>query len=127
MGSSVASKAAVWGMSEVLAKELAAEGGAVGVTILIPGPIRTNIAHSSRHRPGGDSDGLRDFDLAESLASRSINWGWATPADVGQIVTRAIRNGDLCAPAHPDLLAQVVGRRRAIEDAYSRHPITSAD
>src|SRR5699024_6883254 len=51
VGSYVATKAAVLGMSEVLATELAAEGVDIGVTALLPGPVTTNIRNSLRHRP----------------------------------------------------------------------------
>ncbi len=51
LGAYAASKYAVVALSETLAQELAAEGARIGVTVLCPGPTRTNIKASTRNRP----------------------------------------------------------------------------
>jgi NAD(P)-dependent dehydrogenase (short-subunit alcohol dehydrogenase family) len=51
MGPYNASKAAVVALSETLRFELAAEGSKVGVSVLCPSWVRTNIATADRNRP----------------------------------------------------------------------------
>ncbi len=51
MGPYNASKAAVIALSETLRFELAAEGSRVGVSVLCPSWVRTNISTSDRNRP----------------------------------------------------------------------------
>ena len=52
MGPYNASKAAVVALSETLRFELAAEGSKVGVSVLCPSWVRTNISTADRNRPG---------------------------------------------------------------------------
>jgi NAD(P)-dependent dehydrogenase (short-subunit alcohol dehydrogenase family) len=47
----VASKHAVLSVSESLQQDLRAIGSSVRVSVIIPGPIRSNMAESFRHRP----------------------------------------------------------------------------
>jgi short-subunit dehydrogenase len=47
----VASKHAVLSVSESLQQDLRAIGSSVRVSVVIPGPIRSNMAESFRHRP----------------------------------------------------------------------------
>jgi NAD(P)-dependent dehydrogenase (short-subunit alcohol dehydrogenase family) len=120
----VASKAAVDALSRVLRSELAAEGARVGVTVLHPGAVRTNISESLRTRPGdlaGDS-GLFDLDIAQKLPDDAR---WATPDDVGAIVVRAVTNGDPFAFTHPEMLVDVERSFAAVRDgllAYEEGP-----
>jgi short-subunit dehydrogenase len=66
------------------------EGTNVGVTVLCPGPIATNISRGARNRPdhmGGPQ--IRDSDeatLAERLATTGLD-----PKRVGERVVDAIR------------------------------------
>lgn len=58
------SKYAVIGFAETLRAELAARDSAVGVTILCPGPVATNIRAAGRNRPaafGGPSTDVADI------------------------------------------------------------------
>ncbi len=111
----VASKAAVDGLSRVLRAELAAEGANVGVTVLHPGAVRTNIAASLRTRPEGlaDDSGLFDFDIAQKLPQDAR---WSTPDEVGAIVVRAIENGDAFAFTHPEMVGDVERSFAAIRE-----------
>lgn len=118
----VASKAAVTGLSEVLARELAEAGARIGVTVLHPGAVRTNIKESMRTRPSDVSEksGLYDFDIAQKLPDTAR---WATPRQTGHIVVRAVENGDAYAFTHPEMLVDAHVRFRAVEDALTRYPI----
>ena len=125
-GPYVASKAAVLGLSDVLQRELDYEESAVGVTVLCPGPVRTNIMNSLRNRPAEQSDGaaLKDHDIALTVPE---DWRFAEPRDVGVIVARAVRNGDFYAITHPEWVDQIVERNDVLESAYRKYEITTAD
>lgn len=117
LGGYCATKFAVVGLSETLAQELALAGSKVGVTILCPGPVRTNIKTSTRNRPPSFAHGgLVDSDLEKSEVGQGIRW--LEPDAVGDIVVRAIRRGDLYAFTHPEMKGNIVERHRRIEAAF---------
>lgn len=112
----VATKAAVLGLSEVLAKELAEDGANVGVTALLPGPVQTNIRHSLMHRPhSAQQGGLADLDLA---ATRST-LRFVTPDDVGRMVAEAVVENRLYAVTHGEWLPPVAERHTAMEESFA--------
>jgi NAD(P)-dependent dehydrogenase (short-subunit alcohol dehydrogenase family) len=86
------SKFAVVGLSEGLRKELSPHG--IGVTVLCPAAIKTNIMHAQRNRPEalGDTTGRLDEGGLE-LLDRSFDGG-TVPGDFGAMVVDAVR-GDL--------------------------------
>jgi NAD(P)-dependent dehydrogenase (short-subunit alcohol dehydrogenase family) len=121
LGAYAASKAAVCALSEALAAELAADGLAIGVTILAPGSVRTNIARSLRNRPAGQAGGLTDVDFqADPGPTRGAVW--LSPIEVGRITTRAIRNNDLYAITHPGLWGRVEARNQVLRAAFDKYP-----
>lgn len=101
-----ASKAAVTAFSDVLRAELVDEGADVGVTVLHPSAVRTNIAHSLRSRPAelAVGSGLADFDLARKLPKTAR---WLEPPDVGRLVVGAVLDGDPHVLTHPESAADV--------------------
>ena len=110
-------KFGVMAFSETLALELAAEGSKVGVSVLCPGPVHSNIKASTRNRPGDLAGGaLADSDLEQSEEGRRLRW--LDPVDVGRIVVAAIKGGDLYALTHPEMGSMVEERHRAIEAAF---------
>jgi NAD(P)-dependent dehydrogenase (short-subunit alcohol dehydrogenase family) len=117
LGAYVAAKFGVVGLSEVLAAELAADGSPVGVSVLCPGTVRTNIGTSSRNRPPGLPDaGFKDIDI--ELEDNPRYTRWIYPEEAGAVVVRAIKRGDLYALTHPDWYPQVAGRHAAIAAAF---------
>jgi len=91
----------------------------VGVTALCPGTVRTNIARSQRNRPRSLADGgLADVDLEKTEFGATVRW--IEPEDVGDIVVKAIRQGDLYAFTHPDMKAAVLERHERIAAALAR-------
>ncbi|HTW50460.1 MAG TPA: SDR family NAD(P)-dependent oxidoreductase, partial [Stellaceae bacterium] len=82
------SKYAVLSLSEALEQEL--EGSNIGVSVLCPGPIATNIARGARNRPdhlGGPQERAdNERVLAERLATTGLD-----PKKVGERVVDAIR------------------------------------
>jgi len=117
LGAYSVSKHGVVALSETLAQELAAEGSRVGVTVLCPGPVRSNIKTSSRTRPAAlsQSAGLVDVDLEQSDFGRATRW--LEPRAVGTIVVAAMRRGDLYAFTHPEQFAVIEERFAAITRA----------
>lgn len=121
LGAYAASKAAVCALSEVLAAELAEDGLPIGVTILAPGSVRTEIARSLRNRPAELAGGLTDVDFAADPARAKASV-WLEPRDVGRITTRAIRRGDLYAITHPGLWGRVEARHQVLRAAFDKYP-----
>lgn len=117
LGAYATCKFGVVGLTEVLAQELVLEGSKVGVSVLCPGTVRTNIGRSSRNRPARLSSevGFEDIDieLEDNPAYR-----WITPDDAGAVVVRAIKNGYLYALTHPDWYDRVARRHELIAEAF---------
>ena len=115
------SKYAVVSLSEALEHELA--GTPVGVSVLCPGPINTNIARGARNRPdhmGGPQTRTSDEAvLAERLATTGLD-----PMRVGERVVDAIRTKTFYAfvGAVPDDV--IKARHRRIEDALTSPWVT---
>ena len=116
LGAYAAAKYGVVGLTEVLAAELAADNSRVGVSVLCPGTVHTNIGRSSRNRPADLPDaGFKDIDI-ELEDNPRYRWIW--PQDAGAVAVRAIKRGDLYALTHPDWYPLVAERHEAIAEAF---------
>jgi NAD(P)-dependent dehydrogenase (short-subunit alcohol dehydrogenase family) len=116
LGAYATCKFGVVGLTEVLAQELEAENSKVGVSVLCPGTVRTNIGRSSRNRPPHLSDaGFEDIDIEREGGAA---YRWITPDDAGAVVVRAIKNGYLYALTHPDWYGRVKARHDTIAEAF---------
>jgi NAD(P)-dependent dehydrogenase (short-subunit alcohol dehydrogenase family) len=115
LGAYSVTKYGVVSLSESLAIELEQDGSQVGVTVLCPGPVPTNIGSSTRNRPAGLEGALQDADLP-MIEGRS----WMEPDDVGDIVVEAIRGNELYAVTHPAMFGPVQERFDRITDAFER-------
>jgi NAD(P)-dependent dehydrogenase (short-subunit alcohol dehydrogenase family) len=125
LGGYAVTKFGVVALSETLAQELAMEESKVGVTVLCPGTVRTNIAKSTRNRPAELAQGgLADVDLEKSEFGANLRW--LSPESVGDVVVAAIRNGDLYAFTHPDMKAPILERHERISSAFIRAESASA-
>ena len=115
------SKYAALSLSEALEHEL--EGTSVGVTVLCPGPINTNIARGARNRPdhmGGPQ--IRTSDetiLAERLATTGLD-----PKTVGERVVDAIRTRTFYAFVGAVPADVIKARHRRIEEALDSRWVT---
>jgi NAD(P)-dependent dehydrogenase (short-subunit alcohol dehydrogenase family) len=119
IGSYCVTKYGVVALTETLALELEHAGSKVGATVLCPGPVRTNIKHSSRNRPAGLGRGaLEDLDLEQLPGRRDDRF--LEPEDVGPIVVDAIRRGELYAFTHPEFFVRVEERHARLVDAVER-------
>jgi NAD(P)-dependent dehydrogenase (short-subunit alcohol dehydrogenase family) len=115
------SKYAALSLSEALEHEL--QGTTVGVTVLCPGPIATNIARGARNRPdhlGGPQ--IRPSDettLAERLAKTGLD-----PKRVGERVVDAIRTKTFYAFVGAVPAEVIRARHRRIEEALNSPWVT---
>lgn len=118
-GSSIysTSKFAVVGLSEGLRKELAPKG--IGVTVLCPAAIRTNIIHSQRNRPDALADTSERLD-ADGLAllDRSFDGG-TDPAEFGAMVLDAVANDAPYVIPHQEFAAAYRDKVEAILDIWN--------
>jgi NAD(P)-dependent dehydrogenase (short-subunit alcohol dehydrogenase family) len=125
LGSYTASKFAVQGLSESLALEMKSDHPNIHVTILPPGPVRTNISQSMKHRPSDQKGSLADVQLQDDPVAAQLRW--VEPIIAGKIVTRAIRNNDLYALTHPEWWPMVSSRVDAIHSEFSKYPPLKAE
>ena len=115
------SKYAVLSLSEALEQEL--ESSRIGVTVLCPGPIATDIARGARNRPdhmGGPQ--IRASDeavLAERLATTGLD-----PKRVGERVLDAIRTKTFYAFVGAVPAEVIRTRHRRIEEALTSPWVT---
>jgi len=114
-----ATKYAVVGMSEGLAVELKPFG--IGVSILCPGVVRTNILESARNRPEryGPPTPVDTANPVYTSFAERVRTGM-DPAEVARRVLAAIRNEELYVFTHPVMRGVVEERFRAILAAFDR-------
>lgn len=115
-----ASKWAVVALSETLRKEL--EDTGIGVSVLCPGGVATNIGSAERNRPGelksaaGRPSGLEGMDLsALSALSDALD-----PSVVGDMVLEAVQSNDAYIFTHPDWESMSDERFSALKASFDR-------
>jgi NAD(P)-dependent dehydrogenase (short-subunit alcohol dehydrogenase family) len=101
------SKHGVLALSEVLHAELAAAGAPIGVTVVMPGRVRTHLG-----RPPGTPD-------PEPSQVQPLQPGELAPAQVGAQVVDAVLRDQLHLFTHPDRLGEVVARFARITGSSS--------
>jgi NAD(P)-dependent dehydrogenase (short-subunit alcohol dehydrogenase family) len=120
MGPYTATKHAVVALSECLAKELDLAKSKVGVSVLCPGFVKTNIHTSHRNRPAAPSDtaahppspgAVKFAQVLEQLVNSGIS------ADkVADDVVHAIQTNRFYILTHPEMKKQVEYRMQQILD-----------
>jgi NAD(P)-dependent dehydrogenase (short-subunit alcohol dehydrogenase family) len=122
-------KFAVAGMMEALATEL--QGKGVGASVLVPGPVRTNLGKTSEeNRPAHLRNEGQTFTPPpppseqdkERMARMSDPSVWMDPLEAGERVVRGIRNNDLFIMTHPEFKAAYQARHDAIVRACPDEP-----
>jgi NADP-dependent 3-hydroxy acid dehydrogenase YdfG len=109
LGAYTASKFGVVGLSEVLRAEMQRHG--VGVSVLCPGMVRTNLATNHPDRPGD----------AEPVAMKA----GIDPAVVGRQVVDAIRADELYIITHGELRPMVAERVECLLTAFDAAPVSA--
>ena len=127
LGIYTATKYAVVGISETLRADLKQHN--IGVSVLCPGVVNTNIFDSGRNRPShlqGETDTAqmvlsedvtepeREQRMAEMMA-RALD-----PAVVGDMVLHSIQEDEFYIFSHPEVEPMVSGRAAEVTDAFAR-------
>jgi NAD(P)-dependent dehydrogenase (short-subunit alcohol dehydrogenase family) len=121
LGAYAVSKYGIVALCEALAAELEMEGSKVGVSVLCPGPVRSDLGRSSRNRPADLLQGsLKDVTLEEAEHFQGAPIPYVEPEDAGGLVVDAIRTGEFYILTHPELMEFVEERHRAIIAATQR-------
>ena len=112
------SKYAVVGMSEVMRTDLARYD--IGVSVLCPGGVTTNVAKSGRNRP---ADLLRETDTSQlglGKLSEPVMADMLEASVIGDMVLAAVLANDLYIFSHPGLKPVVDARSAAINESFAR-------
>lgn len=111
MGIYTASKHAVLALSDVLRRELEPDG--IGVSILCPAVVRTEIWNAGRNRPrrfGGPQQSPEEF--------RNFMASGMDPDEVGRLAVAGIRRGDFYILSHSQVREIVEARYRELLAAF---------
>jgi NAD(P)-dependent dehydrogenase (short-subunit alcohol dehydrogenase family) len=132
LGEYTASKFGVVGLSEVLRAEMEAHG--VGVSVLCPGLVRTNLGSSGRPDLANQADRANQPDSADPphmaggqpVDAPSGLEGGIDPAIVGDQVVDAIRNNHLYVITHGEYGGVVAERAARLQRAFEQAPRRTA-
>ncbi|HWX69526.1 MAG TPA: SDR family NAD(P)-dependent oxidoreductase [Steroidobacteraceae bacterium] len=105
-------KAAVVTLSEAIRTELARES--IGVSVLCPGPVRTNIHEVAENRPAkfGVGDAFR---TAENAGGARVPFpSMMEPAEVGALVLKAVRSDEPYIITHGEWRPMAEARHAAL-------------
>jgi NAD(P)-dependent dehydrogenase (short-subunit alcohol dehydrogenase family) len=113
------SKFAAVGLSECLAHDLAAVGSQVGVSVLVPSLVATNIGTSERNRSERFVDRLADEPGEDAVfvsqMLRDSTAAGMSPDDVAEQVFDAVAGGRFYIPTKPSYHQQIRDRYTAMD------------
>jgi NAD(P)-dependent dehydrogenase (short-subunit alcohol dehydrogenase family) len=121
------SKFAVVGLSEAMRLDLAPHG--IGVSVLCPGVVRTNIFNSGRNRPThlstatDTASAVMTSELPPEHRSARIEELLANalePAVVGEMVLHAVQTDEFYIFTHPEIQQFTAARADEIDRAFRR-------
>lgn len=118
-----ASKYAVVGISETLRVELAEHD--IGVSVLCPGLVATNIFSSQRNRPEKlknptpASDIDVDIDSLDPQSRPALD-SILDPTIVGEMVLNAVQTNEFWIFTHPNFAPVLAARQQGIQEAMNR-------
>lgn len=110
------SKAALLAMGEAMREELADHR--IGVSVLMPGPFKTNIREVAQYRPAQYRGNSGYGGEEAKLARREDAPDWADPLDAGRMVVDAIRQNRLYIVTHGEFKGWAEAKFEAILAAY---------
>lgn len=119
-----ATKYALAAFGETLALELAAENAGVGVSLLCPGPVRTNIGtgygkREARYVAPAKAEPGPDIH-EQAFRGTVVDDDWRTPDQIAEAALAGLRRGELWIITHPEMMGPVEDRAREIEAAAER-------
>ena len=117
-----ASKFAVVGISETMRADLLPHN--IGVSVLCPGMVDTNILDSGRNRPQ-ELSGVRPWgetlgDEERDAINENVRASMIEPALVGDMVLHAIQTDEFYVFTHPGIEPMVEMRGTEMADAFAR-------
>ena len=121
------SKFAVVGLSETMRLDLAPKG--IGVSVLCPGVVRTNIFDSGRNRPAGlrgahdTASALLTSNVPEAERATKLAHIMESALDaavVGDMVLHAIQHDELYVFTHPEIREVTDARHQEMTAAFER-------
>jgi NAD(P)-dependent dehydrogenase (short-subunit alcohol dehydrogenase family) len=131
MGVYNVSKHGVVTLSETLFHDLRAAGGKVGVSVLCPAFVPTNIVQSERNRPAAlleDAPPTASQIAAREGAQKAVGAGRVSAAEVARMTFEAVQEGRFYVITHPKLLGSValrlqdISAQRNPSDPYTFKP-----
>jgi NAD(P)-dependent dehydrogenase (short-subunit alcohol dehydrogenase family) len=108
-------KAAVITLSEAMRADLAADG--IGMTVLCPGFVKSNIHQAAQNRPERFRQGSGFAESEQTLSQRQVGEDWMEPDEVGRRVADAILRNDAYVITHGEFRNLMEARMKAIFDA----------
>ena len=105
-------KAGVITLTESIQDSMAQDN--IGVTVLMPGPIKSRIHESGQNRPERFRTGSGFSETEEQLAKRVVSDTWMEPTQVGDMVVDAIVHNKLYIATHGNWRANVEARFKAL-------------
>jgi short-subunit dehydrogenase len=115
MGIYTASKHAVLGLSDVMRRELASEG--IGVSILCPAVVRTEIWNAGRNRQQQFGGPLHSPEEYRQFMATGLD-----PDDVGRTAVAGIKRGDFYVLTHPEVRRIAAERSEEVLAAFDAMP-----
>ena len=109
-------KAAIMAMSEAMQEELADHG--IGVSVLLPGPFKTNIREVGRNRAARYQSESGYRAVEERLAAREDASDWLDPLEAGYMVRDAILQNRLYVITHGEFKGWAESKFEDILAAY---------
>jgi len=107
-----AGKAAVIALSEAIRADLGE--ARIGVSVLCPGFVKSNIHEAKDNRPSHLREGSGFAEAEQKLSERVVGDNWMEPDDVGRMVVEAIRNDQLYVITHGEFRNRMKERMDAI-------------
>ncbi len=105
-------KAGVITLTESIQDTMAKDN--IGVTVLMPGPIKSRIHESGQNRPERFRQGSGFKEAEDMLAERVVGDNWMEPTQVGDMIVDAIRNNKLYVSTHGNWKQNVEDRFKAL-------------
>ena len=118
-----ASKFAVVGISEAMRTDLLPHN--IGVSVLCPGVVDTNIFDAARNRPEELADGAPSWpegvpdEESEAIVAEARDSA-IDPGVVGDMVLHAVREDEFYIFTHPDIEMMADLRKNEMADAFAR-------
>ncbi|MEU1521012.1 SDR family NAD(P)-dependent oxidoreductase [Nocardia rhamnosiphila] len=102
----IASKHAVLAMTESLHQEIGVLGVDIGISALLPGPVKTSIFESASS-PEGSGPARAHLEQMRSL----LNESGMAPRVVAEVAFAGMARGDLWIHTHPEISDEIIRKR----------------